>query len=207
MSHKIGSKEINNTDFDKLVSNILDVYEIAVDMGLDAACKHWYETAYNDCKLLAQDYNRTIDVVIGVVAALSPQCPWIWNVSNAGRLFRGEKTTCYMSNVQKGWRIDKGERPIDVLGGRKTSSFYKNITSQGFDDNVVTIDTWAVRVAVGRMGPVSGLTPKAYDTLERAYQTAAMSIDGINAVQLQAITWECYRQLNGYADADWKVID
>ncbi len=43
----------------------------------------WYAEAYEECRTIADKHDLPIRVVVGVVAALSPNNRWTTNVSNA----------------------------------------------------------------------------------------------------------------------------
>jgi hypothetical protein len=185
------------------------MYLRALREGTDALSKDWYARALRDCEAIAKSERLSVEKVIGVVSALSPRMPWIWNLANAVRLIHGRTTTAYRANEAKGKRILAGEAPLLVLGGLKTKAFYRNIRDAGTDDYHVTIDTWAVKVAMGEEYHrirISGVTDKQYKRLEDVYREVA-EWHGVNGCEVQAVTWHQLRIDCGFDDAEWKVID
>ena len=173
------------------IENITDLYLDATRLGDDVASRDWYAKAHEDCDTIARVLDLPTDVFIGVVAALSPRMTWYYNIANAVRLVNGLSTRAYGRNVAKGKRILAGELPLDVLGGNKVRAFYRNILSRGEDCSEVTIDTWALKAAMGKDAwgdKISGITDKQYRRLEDAYKSVAGKF-GIPATELQAVTW------------------
>jgi hypothetical protein len=210
MKPKSISGIVRDTAHETLCENIQAVYHRAVREGTSSFSVNWYANALRDCEAIAKTEKLPVRVVIGVVSALSPRMPWIWNLANAVRLIHGLTTTAYRANEAKGKRILAGESPLVVLGGLKTLAFFKNIRDAGTDDYHVTVDTWAVKVALGaeyyRLR-ISGVTPKQYKRIEAAYREVAEWVGDVNGCELQAITWHQIRIDCGFDDADWKVID
>ena len=181
--------KIHDTSDIKLRKHIRDTYDSATVLGDTIASRDWYSKAYDDCETVARSQGVPFEVFVGVVAALSPQMAWYYNLREAVRLVNGLTVRSYPMNRAKGKRILAGEKPLDVLGGNKVRSFYANILSRGKDDSEVTIDTWALRIAIGETkGHSNGITDKQYGRLRSAYQHVAREI-GILATELQAVTW------------------
>lgn len=187
--------KIHETDNDTLEQNIHSMYASAIALGDTIASRDWYTKAYDDCKVVADSQGVPFETFVGVVAALSPQMAWYYNLREAVRLVNGMTVRSYPANRAKGKRILAGEKPLDVLGGNKVRSFYANILSKGKDDSAVTIDTWALRIAIGETkGHANGITDKQYARLRTAYQNVARAI-GILATELQAVTWVHIRNI------------
>lgn len=157
----------------------------------------WYRLA----PLLCGDIGEG-DVRFGaaVLAALSPQTPWILNVSFA--LEYGAT-----GDVESGWvngqrrtqlqRIEAarlaGSDPVSAIKGRKIRAFAETLAA-GWEtsDRHVVIDVWALSVAVGRKATEEDQKSLkhvgAYDALQHAYRVAADRL-GVSVADLQAVTW------------------
>jgi hypothetical protein len=80
---------------------------------------------------------------VGIIAALSPRCPWRENIIQAKSFIQTKgkvKTTTYKSNKKKALAILRGKNPQDVLNGHKVRAFYFNILSPE-NSTEVCIDT------------------------------------------------------------------
>src|SRR3954468_8262594 len=92
----------------------------------------WYKQAAGEACRRIPDRPKT--VVLGVVAALSPQTAWARNISYAERLiYDGD---CPSTRARKSTARDilGGARPIDRLGGRKVRAFYTCLMNQDSDE-------------------------------------------------------------------------
>ena len=183
--------KIQDVTHEQIVTNITQVYTCAVDCNRTEA-GDWYRNAHDQCRIIATSLEMPLDTFLGVVAALSPQMNWKYNIREAVRLVHGMRCLGYGRNIAKAKRILlNGEQPLDVLGGNKVRAFYCNLRDGGANDQHVTIDTWALRIALGKDGytqKISGITDKQYKRLVKAYQQVAAEF-GILATELQAITW------------------
>lgn len=163
----------------------------------------WYPTARRECGVL--------DIVnpsraAGVVAALSPRTQWATNLRQAARIIAaadsGMATAPSVSTIPRttqAWRIANGDDPLDVLGGPKVRSFYRNLTG---DDSAVTVDVWATYGATGLLGD-DGVRYLArsgnYDALADAYRHSALLVNrtvpelAIAPSALQATIWTVVR--------------
>lgn len=156
---------------------------------------NWYREAHNECIVIARALGVEFKTFVGIVAALSPQLNWKYNVREAVKLVNGQFTLGYGANISKAKIILSGVDPEDVLGGNKVCSFYHNLCDGGEDDSVVTVDTWALRVATDDLKyPSSGITNKQYARLVEAYREVARKF-GVLATEVQAITWVHVRSL------------
>src|SRR3990170_2538974 len=101
--------------------NLTDVFNLATKEEI-AKGLTWYNDASFHCFNLSSKYNIPIERVIGIVAALSPRCPWRENVIQANNFIqtRGRsKTTTYLSNKKKALAIFRGSNPVNILNGHK----------------------------------------------------------------------------------------
>ena len=74
----------------------------------------WYAEAYEECRLIADEYDLPIHIAVGVVAALSPNNRWTTNLTNArdmidafvnGRDIDSVSVCTYGNMKRKAWSI------------------------------------------------------------------------------------------------------
>lgn len=172
--------KITRDDIETYVSNIIATWNSATSEQL-AAGRAWYSVARDIALIIG---NGDVRKGAGVIAALSPMTSWSLNVRNATSLANGETVGALSQSLTKATRILNGENFADVLPyGSKTWNFAYNIA--GSPDHV-TIDRWAIRVAVGY--DKSTVTELQYRILADAYRKAAAEI-GESASTVQAVTW------------------
>lgn len=143
----------------------------------------WYQDAHEWC--------QSNHVHPGVVAALSPQLGWEDNKYRALRLtHHGERIGINLF-VDRAQAIIDGAPALDVLGGSKVRSFYRNLADP-YDEDPVTIDRHAFAIAHPRT-PIKRLERKGeYERVADLYRKAAAERD-ILPLQIQAVTW-CVRR-------------
>ena len=191
------------------VANIRAVYAMAnadeVQHGL-----HWYEQAQAECQLIAQDCGLPLHIVVGVVAALSPTNLWGQNVKDArqfceaftrGGYYEEVKASTYRTMWEKAWRIlesvGDAQRVATILNGPKITDFYWCIL--GYSTCVIDGHAWGIAHADRRvMQDVPSIGKKARLELQDAYRVAAHA-EGVEAYQMQAITWVAWRRIHGVA--------
>lgn len=158
----------------------------------------WYREAYAiACELVPEDPSRGA----GILAALSPLTSWPLNVRRAREVASTGTTGGLPASVAKAERIWQGEASLDVLGGDKVLSFYRNIMG---DDSHVTVDRHAIDVACGR--PMTdaeralAIRGKAgYGRLADIYRAASQKY-GYTPSQIQAIVWVWWRENKALAN-------
>ena len=185
----------------------------------------WYAEAYEQCRIIADRHDLPIYIVVGVVAALSPNNRWSTNVTNADDLITAWHNDDTPDNVSvctynamklKAWSIlrempDRYEENdtliVDevktILNGKKIVCFYENIMG----DDTCTIDGHARNIAynerVNLTDNKTSIGVKEYANLQDAYRIAASRcrVNGrrLKAYELQAITWVTWRKLHGIA--------
>ena len=189
----------------------------------------WYAEAYEQCRVMADKYNLPDYIVVGVVAALSPNNRWTTNITNADDLIAAwrdggkpdDVSVCtYNAMKLKAWSIldafrDDGcmrysehdtvivDEVKPILNGKKIVCFYENIMG----DDTCTIDGHARNIAYAeRVNLTDGKTSigvKEYANLQDAYRIAASRcrVNGrrLKAYELQAITWVTWRKMHGIA--------
>ena len=164
----------------------------------------WYVRAHRWSKQVSNDTGYHLDVVVGVLAALSPGVQWKVNKNDAIAVLTGDVLhafATYPVNVSKAQDILGASREVEVLArlkprpqsGMKVYAFYHNIRYP-LTVGKVTIDRHAISVALGRpLTKAEGsLTPLQYAHYEYVYAYAA-NIVGLKPQQLQAIVWEWWR--------------
>jgi hypothetical protein len=179
--------KIHELDNETITSNIKDMYVSAI-RAEQLHAGDWYRSAKRECEVIARSLGIPFETFVGVVAALSPQMNWKYNVREAVKLCKGQQALGYGRNIVKAKVILGGAPPLDVLGGNKVRSFYRNLCDGGEDDSHVTVDTWAARIATGNYSEAVSITDKQYKRLVSAYQSVADDF-GVKATELQAITW------------------
>ena len=185
----------------------------------------WYAEAYEECRTIADEYRLPVYVVVGVVAALSPNNRWTTNIKNARDLIdcyshgidMDRVSVCtYSAMKRKAWSILE-DRPIRLvehdtvivdetkerLNGRKIVCFYENIMGE----DTCTIDGHARNIAynerVNLTDNKTNIGIREYANLQEAYRQAAKrcTVNGrkFKAYELQAVTWVTWRKQHGIA--------
>ena len=165
----------------------------------------WYDYAGQFCAELDRDHGITHGTAAGVVAALSPLQSWQTQVDytpnilvhGLGLVAAGQRphpaiSLSFFTNKDKAARILQGEEPLEVLGGDKVRSFYRNLTG---DDDAVTIDRHAIDISgfASKSADTGKLTSGVYSRITFAFRTAAHDI-GLTPAGIQALTWCFWRE-------------
>lgn len=189
-------------DRDRLISNIIRMYNLASDDDL-AAGRDWYDRARSFCQTLADNYDRSLADIAAIMSVLSPATSFEQNVIDTINVMayadNEQPVSTYGDQYLKALAIrDHGVAPDDVLGECKTAAFFINIVNSRTAGRV-TVDRHSARVAVDwNMSSDDAYyytnTPKKYSVMESIYQAAADKI-GLLPHVLQAITWITYRRL------------
>lgn len=183
-----------------MTRRILGVYRSA-DAQQIAAGLVWYETARGEALQLAGEFGLSLDQASGIIAALSPQVSWGFNLEWARAVCEGDRTQYGLSQSQgRAEMIRYGSPdtdPLDILGGPKVRAFYECIRTGGLTD-VVCVDRHACDIATGIRGSFNSLTPGRIRVIQSAYVSAARRLARtggpvLSAAQLQAITWITWR--------------
>ena len=125
-----------------LVANIIAIHKLAkpdeVKHGMT-----WYHQALCECRTIANKRDMPEHIVVGVVAALSPNNKWERNVTNADELIaafingdhiESVKVSTYHTMKAKAWRIledmpDYAATKV-ILNGQKITCFFENIMGE-----------------------------------------------------------------------------
>lgn len=195
------------------VDNIKAMFEMATPEEVRDGIV-WYANAQAVAKRIAHDTATPLYIVVGVMAALSPNNKWERNVANTrvlieafmvGDAVESVKVSTYHAMRAKAWSIleempGTPDRVVEILNGQKIVSFFSNI--MGHD--TCTIDGHALNIARGQR---EGLTTnkvnigkKLYQELQDAYAEAgrAVVVNGraLKAFEMQAITWVAWRRIH-----------
>jgi hypothetical protein len=191
----------------KCINSILRFYELAsiseVKDGLT-----WYSEANKYARELAARFDISIQQVVGLIAAFSPQAGWVENK-------RYTVTFLYNPNsrIRSQVQTDKAKLILSYLvesdiynalstrgAAYKTKAFFKNILNPDIDSDV-TIDRHAIASCLQHPDNVSALderygqlTSTQYEFFQNCYIKAARQVN-ILPHQLQAIVWVTYRRI------------
>ncbi len=198
--YKFRNKELSRT---QVKNNILKVLNSA-DLESQNFGAKWYnvanEIAQNE---ISESYN--LAQTVGVIAALSPLKDWKTNVKLAKEFIRDGKRSGHTGvMVKKAADILALKNPstddvVEILNGQKIVNFFLNIYYPN-KDTAITVDRHSVGVALlgNERIPLTNKelapTKKQFEFLVHCYKWAA-SESNLSAVQIQAITWECFRKL------------
>lgn len=155
---------------------------------LTEAGTNWYKAAYDECAEIALNSQYTIQQVAAAVAHLSPRMQWSSNIAYAKELIETGSAPCMERSVRNAKLALESNNPIETFsaGAHKTRSFYRNILN---DYDVVTVDTWAARIALGTDDAEKMLGRKGmYETISHAYKLAGLSNE-LSPAETQAIAW------------------
>ena len=181
------------------VKRIMDMYKQATPEFIEGG-HNWYEKAHDIAKGIGRG---DVEKGAGIIAALSPQTGWGRNIQLAGEMARTGNARHTTDSVTKAQRILEGEHPLNVLGGQKVTSFYKNIVDPS-DREPVTIDRHAHDIPMGitfrgskksdEPSPDLGLSEKGrYNHFVDAYKKAAEHLEVDVPHKVQATTWVTHR--------------
>lgn len=155
---------------------------------------NWYYKAYLYAKKLANKYELPIYKVVGIISALSPNNKWERNLLDAELFLENPlletKVCTYTDNrikAQKIYGSNSAREVYNILGGRKTKSFYENILRHD-NSKKVTVDLW-----IFRAGELPN-TAKNYQLLEEVIQDLA-KIYSKKPHQVQAVIWGVIRDM------------
>ena len=189
--------------------NIRKMYKYALanltEQDIEEAT-HWYKTAQDEARQIAERLDMPVYIVVGVMAALSPNNKWERNLTNAYELCKAfqdgqgmdsVKVSTYHKMKEKAWdiltEIPDYDTVILRLNGKKIVSFFRNI--MGEDD--ITIDGHARNIyyneRVGLTDNKTNIGVKEYAKLQEEYLTVAKEYDLLGR-QMQAITWVAWKK-------------
>lgn len=162
--------------------NIVDTFHQATPEN-KAVGKRWYQEAHNYCLKLSKHFKQPLEVVVGIVAALSPRREWNLNKRQARFFFEGQRNLQTRVQMTKCEWILAGHDIPTALGGMKTVNFYLNILNPK-DPDSVTIDRHMLKF----YPEVTNLTPKKYTEIMEDFKITA-HYEGTIANRVQATCW------------------
>jgi hypothetical protein len=129
--------------------------------------------------------------IAGIAAALSPnqseKTMWL----GVDRLITGKHNLVgYGRDQDRACRIWNNEHPLDVLGGRKTRTFYDNITDPDNASGLVTVDGHMINAWRGevRLLKTIRMTDAQYTEVEQGVQAFAR-LRNMRPSHMQALLW------------------
>lgn len=185
----------------RMKRNILAIYDAAREEHV-AEGKIWYQGALETARNIAVGTPYTTEQIVGIMAIISGKLYWYHNevypryiVDNYSK---GIPVTEWKTPEGKGLYVTmkvreqcvailEGEDPRVFLG-QKTAAFFANILG---NQDVVTVDRWAMRVAV-LDEKVKSATRAASRKIGEAYMEAAMA-RATTPGACQATAWIAYR--------------
>lgn len=186
MSHNERLQQIGETTR-KVVDRIVDTWKRATPADMDAGVG-WYGDGEALVDELSATHNVSRETVAAVIAHLSPRTTWKRNTEGARALLAdGVAPGCLGANADRALSAVESDDPMGTLNGPKTSRFARNLLG---DREAVTVDVWALRVALGDRDDAEDILRRAgfYLAIEHAYRVAARRI-GTDPVTVQATTW------------------
>ena len=155
---------------------------------------------------LAVKYGRRLDVVAGVISALSPNNLWTTNARAAALVLAGERVgiSAYGRDVRKAVAILEGAEPEEVIVGPKTRAFYRLIRDGGNGVDVC-VDGHIANLVRSRRGlrlNAVALSPAEYREMADGFRSAAAMLeargDFWQPCQIQAALWLSWRASGGF---------
>ena len=204
--------------------NILGVY-FSAPPETKAYGRIWYNLAYKTMLQISRETDIHVSTIIAAGSALSPNNNYNKNVSDTAALaqaFRSGaemesiKVSTYNNNKKKAWAILQHTEDVkfqrETLNGLKTIAFYDCIyyagnTTHLYGKGAVCVDGHAKNIYYGQRNSLSSnkssIGKREYLYIAAAYNAAAGIINGveegepITGAQVQAITWNHWRDLHG----------
>jgi hypothetical protein len=157
----------------------------------------WYHDAHDFAAELADSTGLDLVTVCAVIAALSPQTQWTANKAAAVEFLKNgtRYPSMLVENFARAGRVLMAH-PVEALAALqpngpetapKIAAFARNILG---DEERVTVDTWAVRAALGEGVEHDKFLSRVgmYEAIAAQYRWLARKV-GVSAPQAQAIVW------------------
>ena len=194
------------------VQNILNIYKLATPSEKKDGIA-WYLKALVEAENMAIKFDIPVNIVVGVIASLSPNNKWDRNLINAsdtiqaflnGDSIESFKVSTYNKMKEKAWYIletmPNHEETITILNGQKIVSFYRNIMG----DDTCTVDGHAYNIwrneRFGLTTDKTNIGKKLYNDIQTDYVEASklVRVNGkkLKAFEMQAITWVVWRRIH-----------
>ena len=189
---------------------ILKTFDNATPEDIRAGVE-WYAVAKDQAQALAKAYGQPLHIVVGVIAALSPNNRWERNLKDAENMLKAwrqgddvqDVVVCtYKAMRKKAWGILEAAPDVagvlTLLNGQKIVAFAECILGR----DACCIDGHALNIARGQRESLSSdktnVGKKLFRDLQRAYSNAGQR-RGFTAFEMQAITWTTWRRVHGIA--------
>jgi hypothetical protein len=176
------------------VANVLRTFYSATASEIQHGLTWYFQASGEACRRIP---DRDRDIVLGVVAALSPQTAWARTIHYAERLIYEGACPSPQSRRAVALDIMAGARPEERLGGNKVRAFFACLRDQASES--VCIDGHAFscwtgeRIATSQCPPISD---RLYCVIANDYREGARIV-GIKPHQLQAVNWLAWRRIHG----------
>jgi hypothetical protein len=184
---------IYNKEF--IFSNLEEIWG-TISLSSFIEGKDWYWEANAICQDIADEYNKPIEIVVGVCAALSPQKSWDENTKllksymydaksfkgHVGKIVsKAHIITMYTNNYK-----DRKAFIERILNGDKIVNFFNNILNP-YDRSYVCIDRHHLQLATQNY-KLTRITPKQYTFIKEETINFANDV-GLIPCELQGILW------------------
>ena len=166
---------------------------------------NWYKEAHSFALSLSKKHNKPLDMVVGVIAILSPQKKWELNKLQANLFLEGKELVGMVSSKQleSAQRIVNGENFLSVInkGSMKIKNFYHNILTPNCP-NFITIDTHMVKIYRKQFPYTKVKSPKQVFQSKKFYNLLAnwvkreAALNGVLPCEYQAHLWVMKKKNN-----------
>lgn len=180
---------MNNHLIESEIKNKIDYWlERASSFSIEEGLV-WYSECNNFCSDLATKYNISVKKVAGILSALSPMKEYKYNQKLVKEFLECQSCGHLSNQIKKCLIIyngyDNDSYILNVLVGRKTSSFYHNIVYPTSSDKI-TIDFRMWKYF--KPDSWKHITTKRYDLMGKCFLEKALEHHVVGN-QLQAILW------------------
>ena len=198
---------------------IVAKFQLATSQEVQLGCD-WYRSALNIAGRIASKYHLRVEVVAGVIAALSPNNRWERNIIDAEAIIKcwsaggtdedilAVKVCTYSKMQEKALAILRFDiyhksSIAGILNGPKIVEFFNCITNPALND--VCIDGHAYSVWFGQrltMKQVPNIGKKLRQQIKTDYVDACAFIndelnESFTPADIQAITWVTHKRIYG----------
>jgi hypothetical protein len=180
--------------------NLKEIWE-TISLSSFIEGKDWYWEAHKICQDIADEYNKPIEEVVGVCAALSPQKSWDENVKLVKNYmydalsFKGHTgvmiSKAHLIAMYTYFYKDRKAYIERILSGDKIVNFFNNILNP-YDRSYVCIDRHHIQLATQDY-KLTRITPKQYEFIKQETINFANEVNLIPC-ELQAILWTHFRK-------------
>jgi len=199
---RINTSELPDWEVNGGYNNIMQLLQQATPEEVDF-WGHWYHSAHDNVKQLANKYKEPLDVVAGVVAVLSPGNTWLSNLAAADKILKEEhsgsgaanldyaKVNAYNANRDKARNILITGNPDGFVRGPKVQVFYASLKDPSFLKDHLVLDGHAINIWRGQRQSLKQTPTPSVEEREQMladYHRAAADTD-LSVQAVQALTW------------------